>query len=111
MGTRTFRRLVLLLGLAALLGASSASSGIPGTYTVHKLSSNVPGAATHTDPDLVNGWGHYAAADRSVVGVGQRLDKTTLYSANGTKQSLVVNIVNGAPTGTVFNGGSGFRRQ
>jgi len=28
--------------------------------------------------------------------------------ADGTKLGLVVNIVNGAPTGTVFNGGSGF---
>jgi uncharacterized protein (TIGR03118 family) len=35
-------------------------------------------------------------------------DKSTLYNADGTKRSLVVSIVNGAPTGTVFNGGSGF---
>ena len=35
-------------------------------------------------------------------------DKSTLYTADGTKLGLVVNIVNGAPTGTVFNGGSRF---
>lgn len=108
MGTRTFRRLVLLFGLAALLGASSASSGMPGTYTVHKLSSNVPGAATHTDPDLVNGWGITLPPTGPWWVSDNGTDKTTLYSANGTKQSLVVNIVNGAPTGTVFNGGGGF---
>jgi uncharacterized protein (TIGR03118 family) len=108
METRTFRRLVLLFGLAALLVASSASSGMPGTYTVHKLSSNVPGAATHTDPDLVNGWGITLPPTGPWWVSDNGTGKTTLYSANGTKQSLVVNIVNGAPTGTVFNGGSGF---
>ena len=34
--------------------------------------------------------------------------ESTLYAADGTKQGLVVDIANGAPTGTVFNGGSGF---
>ena len=108
MGTRTLRRLVLAFGLAALLGASSASSSVPGTYTVHKLSSNVAGAASHTDPDLVNGWGITLPPTGPWWVSDNGTDKTTLYAADGTKQSLVVNLVNGAPTGTVFNGGSGF---
>ena len=81
MGTRTFRRLLLLFGLAALLVASSASSGMPGTYTVHKLSSNVPGAATHTDPDLVNGWG-ITLPPTIRGGCRTTARATTLYSAN-----------------------------
>jgi uncharacterized protein (TIGR03118 family) len=108
MGTRTLRRLVLLLGLATLLGASSASSSVPGTYTVHSLNSNVPGAATHTDPDLVNGWGITLPPTGPWWVSDNGTDKTTLYSADGTKQGLVVNIVNGTPTGTVFNGDGGF---
>jgi hypothetical protein len=46
---------LLLLGVALTLGASSARSDVPGTYTVANLSSDVPGLATHTDPDLQNG--------------------------------------------------------
>src|SRR5438034_7454445 len=48
----------------------------------------------------------YTTLFRSVADNGT--DKSTLYNAEGTKQGLVVDIVNGAPTGIVFNGGSGF---
>jgi uncharacterized protein (TIGR03118 family) len=100
---------LLLLGVAVTLGASSARSDVPGAYTVANLSSDVPGLATHTDPDLRNGWG---ITEPTSVGpwwvADNGTDKSTLYNADGTKRSLVVSIVNGAPTGTVFNGGSGF---
>ncbi len=99
---------LILLGVALTLGASSARSDVPGTYTVANLSSDVPGLAAHTDPDLQNGWGIAEPTSGPWWVADNGTDKSTLYNADGTKRSLVVSIVNGAPTGTVFNGGSGF---
>jgi hypothetical protein len=99
---------LLLTGVALVLGATSARSDVPGTYTVHNLSSNVPGLAAHTDPDLQNGWGITEPTTGPWWVADNGTDKSTLYTAGGTKLGLVVEIANGAPTGTVFNGGSGF---
>jgi uncharacterized protein (TIGR03118 family) len=99
---------LLLVGVALVLGATSARSDVPGTYTVHNLNSNVPGLATHVDPDLKNGWGITASASSPWWVADNGTDKSTLYTADGTKLGLVVEIANGAPTGIVFNGGSGF---
>jgi uncharacterized protein (TIGR03118 family) len=99
---------LLLLGVALTVGASSARSDVPGTYTVLNLNSDVPGLATHTDPDLQNGWGITEPTSGPWWVADNGTGKSTLYNADGTKRSLVVSIVNGAPTGTVFNGGPGF---
>jgi uncharacterized protein (TIGR03118 family) len=99
---------LLLTGVALVVGATSARSDVPGTYTVHNLSSNVPGLAAHTDPDLQNGWGITEPTSGPWWVADNGTDKSTLYTADGTKLGLVVEIANGAPTGTVFNGGSGF---
>ena len=56
---------MLVLASALLVGSSAARSDVPGTYTVHNLASDVPGMATHLDPDLKNGWGLSAAAASS----------------------------------------------
>ena len=109
-GVRIALWTLFLTGVALLLGATSARSDVQGTYTVHNLSSNVPGLAAHTDPDLQNGWGITEPASGPWWVADNGTDKSTLYAADGTKnQGLVVDIVNGAPTGTVFNSvGSGF---
>jgi uncharacterized protein (TIGR03118 family) len=99
---------VLLLAVAMLFIASSAHSGVPGTYTVHNLNSNVPGAATHQDPDLQNGWGITLPPTGPWWVADNGTGKSTLYAADGTKQGLVVTVTNGSPTGTVFNGDGGF---
>jgi uncharacterized protein (TIGR03118 family) len=99
---------LLLLGAALALGASAAHSDVPGTYAVHNLSSNVPGAATHQDSDLRNGWGIAEPATGPWWVADNGTDRSTLYNADGTKRSLVVEIAGGAPTGIVFNGGTGF---
>jgi uncharacterized protein (TIGR03118 family) len=99
---------LVLLGAALTLGVSLAHSDVPGTYTVENLSSNVPGVATHTDPDLQNGWGIAEPATGPWWVADNGSDKSTLYNADGTKRSLVVEIADGAPTGIVFNGTSGF---
>jgi uncharacterized protein (TIGR03118 family) len=111
-GTRrawTVVGVVLLAAGALALGSASARSNVPGTYTVHNLSSDVPGLAAHQDPDLQNGWGIAEPTTGGPWWVADNgTDKSTLYSADGTKQGLVVQITNGEPTGTVFNGGPGF---
>jgi uncharacterized protein (TIGR03118 family) len=98
---------LLVVAVALTLGAAMARGGVPGTYTVNDLNSNVPGAA-HTDPDLVNGWGIVAPPTGPWWVSDNGMDKTTLYDGSGVKQGLVVNILNGAPTGNVFHAGSGF---
>ena len=106
--TRVALTALLLLGAALVLAVSSARGDVPGTYTVTNLSSDVPGLATHIDPDLQNGWGIAEPATGPWWVADNGTDKSTLYNADGSKRALVVDIVNGAPTGMVFNGGSGF---
>jgi uncharacterized protein (TIGR03118 family) len=110
MGRHATRRgwLVLLAVVAVVPGAASARSDVAGTYTVHDLSSDVPGLAAHQDSDLQNGWGIAEPASGPWWVADNGSDRSTLYSADGTKQGLVVQIADGAPTGVVFNGGSGF---
>ena len=77
------------------------------------LVSDLPGVARFMDPDLVNPWG-IAFSSSSPIWIsdnGQGL--ATIYNGAGVKQGLVVSIPapgggQGAPTGQVFNGGSGF---
>jgi uncharacterized protein (TIGR03118 family) len=95
----------------ALFGGTTAarSSSVPGTYAVHYLSSDVPGLAAHTDPDLVNGWGIAAPPTGPWWVADNGTDKSTLYAADGTKNTgIIVDIANGVPTGVVFNGDGGF---
>ena len=102
---------VLAVALAItvlMLGTAIARSDVAGTYTVHNLSSNVPGLAAHTDPDLQNGWGIAEPTSGPWWVADNGTDKSTLYSANGTKQGLVVNVADGVPTGVVFNVDGGF---
>ena len=95
---------VLTLAAALSLGVAIARSGVPGTYTVNALSSNVPGAATHTDPDLQNGWGIAAPPTGPWWVADNGTDKSTLYDGTGAKLGIIVNILDGAPTGTESRG-------
>jgi uncharacterized protein (TIGR03118 family) len=115
------RVLVLLASVGLLVGVA-----VPVTahdihninrYTVHKLQSDVPGAATNTDPDLVNGWGIAAGPASGPATPWWVADnhtaKSTLYNGtSGAKLGLVVDIPGpdgpGAPTGVVFNGSTDF---
>src|SRR3982750_3014795 len=94
---------LLLVAVALMVGASSAISGVAGTYTVHNLSSNVPGLAAHTDPDLQNGWGITEPTSGPWWVADNGTDKSTLYNADGSKVGLVVQIVNGGATGAVLH--------
>ena len=77
------------------------------------LVSDLPGVARFMDPDLVNPWGIAFSATSPIWIADNGSGMATLYNGAGVKQGLVVSIPapgggQGAPTGQVFNGGSGF---
>jgi uncharacterized protein (TIGR03118 family) len=76
-------------------------------YSVQALVSDQAGVAAHTDPNLVNGWGISEGPATPWWVANQGTDSSTLYDGLGTPQALIVKVA-GGPTGTVFNGGSGF---
>jgi len=75
-------------------------------YTQVNLVSDVPGMAPVTDPNLVNAWGLTQGPTSPIWVSDNGTDLSTLYNSKTSpiKQSLVVSIEGGAPTGTVFNG-------
>ena len=85
----------------AVFAAVPAAAAPDNSYSVHPLASNVPGAAAHLDPNLVNGWGLTAGPTTPWWVSDNGTQKSTLYNAQGTPQALVVNVP-GGPTGTVF---------
>ena len=93
----------------ALVAAAPLPAAPPGSgYAVTRLVSNVPGAATATDPNLVNGWGLARSATSPwwVADNGAGNGKATLYTGAGGINALVVNV-DGGPTGAVFAGLAG----
>src|SRR5437764_7008284 len=83
---------LLLLGVALLIGATSARSGVGGTYTVHNLSSNVPGLAAHTDPDLQNGRGITEPTSGPWWLADHGTEKSTLYPRDGTQPARTFEV-------------------
>jgi uncharacterized protein (TIGR03118 family) len=112
-----FLILVALALAAAAMVASAASSGQAvghETYAVHNLVSDDPSIpADRHDPNLVNAWGITAGPMTPWWVADNETDRSTLYNGDGVPQPppptgpLVV-TVDGGPTGTVFNGTSGF---
>jgi uncharacterized protein (TIGR03118 family) len=84
-------------------------SGIPfgPGYTVTPLVSDKGGGSVKADPHLINGWGISVGPTTPWWVSNNGTNTSTLYTADGTPQPLVV-AVPGGPTGTVFNGGTGF---
>ena len=97
--------LVLVLAVVSVVPVQAAS----GVYTQHNLVSDVPNVADHTDPDLVNAWGIAFNPTAFVWIADNGTGKSTLYDGAGKKQSLVVTIPGGSPTGIVFNGSADFK--
>jgi uncharacterized protein (TIGR03118 family) len=97
----------LLLGVA--LPAAARNPNADNLYSVHKLQSDVPGAAENLDPDLVNGWGMSHSPTSPWWVSDEGTNKSTLYNGNtGLKLALVVTVP-GGPTGQVFNGSEDFK--
>lgn len=92
----------IILCFGALSAAIAATPSPGNTYLIHNLVSDLPGMADFQDPNLVNPWG-IATSSTSPFWIGNNGTGTsTIYSTNGTPNSLVVNI----PTPTMASGGA-----
>jgi uncharacterized protein (TIGR03118 family) len=118
---KSYRRLrftgalaLTLISVAANVYAQSASPSQH--YKQTNLISDTPGVAAVTDPNLVNPWGLSRSSSSPWWVSDNGMGVATLYSGTGSVAPLVVTVppseVNsgqtGTPTGTVFNGGTGF---
>jgi uncharacterized protein (TIGR03118 family) len=105
-----FRAISGLAGGLALVVVSALPAHAIGTnnYTVTPVVTDATGAPT-VDPNLVNPWGMSQGPSTPVWVANNGTGTSTLY-ANGAapKVPLTVTIPGGVPTGTVFNGGTGF---
>jgi len=117
------KRLIEKLGVHAFLsalliavwffGSTVAASGQ--SFTVDKLTADVPGVAANTDPNLIGPVG----LSRGIIGKwwvpNSGSATSTLYDGNGVASTLIVSLppVPGSSTptratGTVFTGAAGF---
>src|SRR3989449_1297 len=96
----------------ARINPSLASAGLAAVasrfYEQHNLVSDGAVPADLVDPALVNAWGLVASASSPWWIADNGSDVSTLYNGNtGAKLALTVSVPS-APTGVVFNGGTGF---
>ena len=118
---KLLRSLVVVAALLAIsaaaafagLARSAKAGGIAGrSYVQTNLVSDIPGLATHTDPNLKNPWGTSVGPGTPIWVSDNHAGVTTLYDGNGNGQPRVVAIpappsagagAVGAPTGQAFN--------
>jgi uncharacterized protein (TIGR03118 family) len=105
-----------LLAFTAL--TFSTAIGYADTYSWTNLQSDIPGVATHTDPNLLNPWGMAVPSATGPIWVSDNgAGVSTLYNqGDGVARSLIVTIPTAArnkgggnPTGVVFNGTAFFK--
>jgi len=99
--------LALTFGVIVASASASAANDDENRYKLTRLVSDKPGVAEQLDPNLVNAWGLVAGPATPWWVANNGTNTSTLYDGTGSPLPLVVRVA-GAPTGTVFNGGSGF---
>jgi uncharacterized protein (TIGR03118 family) len=97
----------LLLVLLAASPVAAGSPRPPNVYETHVLVSDQAGVGDAQDPNLVNGWGIVHGPTTPWWVANNGTGTSTLYNGAGAPLPLIVSVP-GAPTGTVFNGGTGF---
>jgi uncharacterized protein (TIGR03118 family) len=100
-------RFVTATLVAALMSAGVLLAASDNNYRVTVLVSNEPGVAPVLDPKLVNAWGVAASSAGPWWVADNGTGYSTVYTGTGVKVPLEV-VVPGAPTGTVFYGGTQF---
>jgi uncharacterized protein (TIGR03118 family) len=101
--------------LILIFAVNSYAQNVTQHYKQTNLVSDVPGMAPVTDPNLVNPWGLSRSSTSPWWVADNGTGLSTLFSGTGSIVPLVVTIPpsksggqTGNPTGTVFNGGTGF---
>jgi uncharacterized protein (TIGR03118 family) len=114
------RRTIVLFGVLMALAISSSLQAQQTGYFQTNLVSNTAGAATTTDPQLLNPWGLSFLPGQDFWIANNKSGTSTLYDDNGNKDAALVvtipvatknpngNCSPGCPTGNVANSGSGF---
>ncbi len=116
---RGYRTTMGVLGALIVFGAAAAAFGAdppsvttqPGrqnNYRAEILVSNEEDEAPVIDPLLKNAWGIAASGTGPWWVANNGTGTSTVYQGDGTKVDLEVKVP-GAPTGTVFNGGTSFQ--
>ena len=115
------RLLLAISSFALVFGLSSFPTPVSaGPFQQSNLVSDIPGLAANTDPNLQNPWGISSSATSPFWISDNKTGVSTLYNGSGQPfpvgSPLVVTIAPpaggtppAAPTGQVFNGGSGFQ--
>jgi uncharacterized protein (TIGR03118 family) len=106
----------MILGMLTILGVCSTAFAQQTGYSQTNLVANTAGVANHTDAQLSNPWGISFIPGQPFWIANNNGGTSTLYDAQGNKQSLVVGIPSasmnpcnpGCPTGTVANSVSGY---
>jgi len=101
--TRPLSRLVPALVATTLIATSAHAQ-----YAQTNLTSDIPGLAANTDPQLQNPWGISFSGTSPFWVSDNGTGVSTLYNGLGVKQGLVVTIPGGVPTGQVFNNAGSF---
>jgi uncharacterized protein (TIGR03118 family) len=106
---------IMAFSVSLVVALGMISSSAFAQYTVTNLVSNQKGKAENLDPSLVNAWGISYAPGGPFWVSDNGTGLSTLYTAAGIKQSLVVTIPSsdgagtGSPTGQVYNATTGFQ--
>ncbi|HTN66193.1 MAG TPA: TIGR03118 family protein, partial [Burkholderiaceae bacterium] len=110
-------KVIRFLGVLAVLMMAAAPQiqAAEDDYQQHNLVSDGFVPADNNDPNLVNGWGVAFNPFGPVWVAANGTGNALLFDGTGKPQALVVKIPSsaanpgtGAPTGTVFNGSTGF---
>jgi uncharacterized protein (TIGR03118 family) len=106
-------RILTVLALLALTLGITGSAFAQAGYSVTNLVSNQAGKAKNQDPQLINAWGVSYAPGGDFWVSDNGTGVSTLYNAQGQKQSLVVTIPGssggtGSPTGQLYNSTTDF---
>src|SRR5205814_1124238 len=118
---RTIRASIKTVLLVLTAMSFTAALARADSYSATNLQSDIPGLATHVDPNLVNPWGMAANSSGSVIWVSDNgTGVSTLYDQAGTPAPSPVPLVvtiptaarnkdGGNPTGIVRNGTAFFQ--
>jgi uncharacterized protein (TIGR03118 family) len=107
-GNTVLRLVAVSFAAVASLVAATPTPAAQHNYIVKPLVSDGYLPGTIVDPNLVNAWGLTASGTSPWWSADNGTGKSTLYNGNtGAPQALVVSVDTN-PTGTVFNGTTGF---